>query len=57
MENKSERVLAYSKAKLITADELSAISGGTFSTFKQTVRASAAHQSSLDVTVDHILDG
>lgn len=57
MENKSERVLAYSKAKLITADELSAISGGTFSTVKQTVRASAAHQSSLDVTVDHILDG
>lgn len=52
MESKKERVLAYSKAKLIEMDNLSDVSGGAFSTVHTTFMPSAASQHNLDVVID-----
>jgi len=56
MESKKERVLAYSKAKLIGMDDLSNVSGGSFSTVHSTFKPSAASEHSLDVCVDTTVD-
>ncbi len=56
MESKKERVLAYSKAKLIGLDTLSNIAGGTHTTVHATCRPSAANQRGLDVVCDPTFD-
>ncbi len=56
MENTKQRVLAYSKAKLIGTDTLSTVSGGKHDTARGTLKASAANQYSGDVITDAYLD-
>ena len=56
MENTKQRVLAYSKAKLIGTDTLSTDSGGKHDTARETLKASAANQYSVDVNVDINMD-
>lgn len=52
MESKKERVLAYSKAKLIKMDNLSNVSGGSVSKIHSTFMPSAANQHNVDVAID-----
>ena len=54
MENK-ERVLAYSKAKVIEPSELMEVSGGSNWSHHETLRASGA-TGAMDVFIDGSLD-
>jgi len=58
MENKNERVLAYSKAKTITHDELKKISGGKQELITHTVTDKALIGAGGQPTtkVDYIVD-
>ena len=56
MENSKERVLAYSKAKVIEHDELGGISGGGLWSSHQTIGPSGASGQGYDVRIDVSFD-
>lgn len=53
----TNRVLAYYKAKLLTNEELAAISGGSLAlTFSATQKGTGYYPGTLDVEADQIWD-
>lgn len=56
MENAKERVLAYSKAKEISNEELAEVSGGWHTTTRMTAGASGGSGQGGEAHVDGMLD-
>lgn len=56
MENKQERVLAYSMAKVIEHEELAEISGGMHWSHRETAGPSGSSAGDYDVRVDVTID-
>jgi len=56
MENKKERVLAYNMAKVITNDELAAVSGGRGYCHRKTGGGSAGSGQPTEVHMDIVID-
>lgn len=56
MENKKERVLAYTLAKTIKPEHLETVSGGVSLTNKETMRASGGSGQGSDIFIDVTVD-
>lgn len=56
MEKNKERVLAYSLAKVISFEDLAAVSGGGVSCSSQTTGPSGQSRQDLDVRIDVHVD-